>query len=364
MQGLLVNIKRHIIFLFLLILLVFLLWIRLFVVPKSQKESKNISPTPNVTTLTPPVQVTENNNAMIVPAPNISNSQDVAYTYSDTEMSLPQNLSVFTYEEPVILTLDNATKLASLFDFSSEPFLQGKDVNNYPYYTFKNEGKTFITGGSFPLINYIRGKPEEIPQTLLPATFDVQILSQNAVDELNNVGVANIEKESPDVSYYKVSPYAPSLNEYILEETTNPEEALYIKFSFPLTIEGFPIISQEYKKSTSYVILDSTGALYELFSYIIPPTSSTTINTLSFSQIVNNINQNAIIVSAESSLDINSETSQTYIFTEVDLTNPQIYYFLPSSFNYNLSPYVLFRGISFDTSLNQEVETLVLVPVN
>lgn len=359
MQGLLISIKRHIIFLFLLLLLLFLLWLRFFVVPKTQNEETAITPTQTMTSITPPIQVSEPQDN-ITPALNVLGN--ITYTYNGEDLTIPETLSIFTYEEPVVLTYDNAVKLASFYNMPGTPFLEGNDANNYPYFTFKNNDETLILGGSFPTINYIKGNLENAP--LPPVQFTIQNLNEVAVNELNRIGITNIEVNNPSVSFYKVVPYAPTLNEYILEQTQNQEEASYVKFSFPTTIGRFPLVSQEYKRETSYVIVDLQGSVYEVFSFIIPPTSSTTTSALPFNQIVSSLNQKAVILNAISSQDINSESPSQYTLSSVDLSSPRIYYYLPSSFSYNINPYLLFNGVSLEEDSKEEVNSLILVPLN
>ncbi|MBI2029011.1 hypothetical protein HYT02_01200 [Candidatus Gottesmanbacteria bacterium] len=366
MQGLLVSVKRHIIFLFLLILLTILLWLRFFVVPKSNNQAESI-PVPATTIspqIQPPAAVVDVGKIPITPAVNVVSTQSISYKFTGENINLPVNLPVFNYQEPVILTENNASKLASLFGFSDDPLLTGENEAGHPYFTWNNNGETFIVGSSFPFINYIRNNPENIPHTLLPATFDIPVLSQNAAGELKNIGINNVDTTDPTITYYKVTPYAASIDEYILEETVNPAEAAYVKFAFTLTVGDYPIVSQSYKQENSYVTLDSTGQLYELFSFIIPPTSTTTLKTMSFEKIVSDISSIAIVLSVSSDLDINSEGEETYDIVNIDLTTAQIVYFLPENFSYNLKPYILFKGRSLDSKLNKEVDVLVLTPLN
>ncbi len=262
MQGLLISVKRHFIFLFLLILLVFLLWLRIFVVPKTQ-EAQNISSIPFTSpSIEPPIQVVNNTTVQITPAMNLTSTGGVNYTFTGDRIELPSTLPVFNYEKEVILTNDNASKLASLFGFTGDPFISGENAEGYPYYTWKNDTETFITGGSFPFINYLKNNPQI---TATPSTFNISQLKTTAINELNKTGITNIKIDNPQITYYNVAPYAPSINKYILEETDNPQSALYIKFSFTLTIDDYPIISQTYKTSPAYIILNKSGELFELF---------------------------------------------------------------------------------------------------
>lgn len=358
MNTLIGRFKRYLVFALLLLFLVFLLWIRLIIAPKTTQElaSTQLSPVPptNIPAilLTPTVTFLQN--------PNLSPKSKLDYQYQGEAFSNPKSLPVYTYKNMPVLNLDQAKTIASGFGFTTEPTIQNKDFLGAPIFLWAESTKKLSLGGSFPVIHYYNYSALKPAASAFPSNETLLSLAKN---ELQKLGVSGINDNSLQVFYYE-SVVVENASETSLKELTNKEGAGLCGVSLTYALSNYPIVNNLPGNNPIFLLFNSQGEIYELLVFLLPQENITSQNIalIPFNEALKNIKTKGIVLSANSIKRLNELGTPPLDLEIINLLSVKVAYFMPISFTNKVKPYYLFTGTSQDKTTGEKVKVKVLLP--
>lgn len=358
MSNLLKTFKRYFIFAILIVLFVFLLWLRLVVAPTIPQQT-TITPSIVVSPTVPPNVP----RALLSPEPKIEKSPNVRpdsslnFKYQGPSFSAPETIPVYKLSKMLTIESGQAKEFAGKFGFTKEPEVEDKDFQGAPSYFWIDQSKKLSIGGSFPAIHFTNSS---LLTTNQPATqINEDALLTKAEEELNKLSLENVDFGSGLFSYYKF----PQDKNAGLEETKVKEEASLIGVSLTYKIAGFPVISGSEHQLPLFLVFNTQGQLYELLVFLFPSGEfGVSVNTIPFDQVISNLNQEAVLVSAFSKDNLNKIGASPYKLEAVDLSSVKIAYFLPLNFQNTIRPYYAFSGKATDKNSGVGIDVVVLSP--
>lgn len=235
----------------------------------------------------------------------------------------PDKMPIYSLQAAKSL-LDQTSSLATRLGFANSP-QPIEDINLGKGLIYTDSNAALIVYRE--VLTYQRIKPPETSTKL-----SSQGLKTKAIEILNSLDQTLAQTE-PQISYWQIS------GEDFAE--TSPGLAIFVEFTFPGQIAGFPVISAI---ATRKVTLDMAGNLSKLSqrNFQVGATLNE-VKILSFQKALELLQRgNATIVAIKGTGD---DTSQLQQLTRVSLTEAYLAYYLESQTSATIQPVWVFEGL-------------------